>query len=295
MAISAVAAATTVWYIPGWMRADAPRADVMACVSNAFPGAKVEYKAWDGNRLWPNAVDSADKEAWRFAFEIATMPPEERADLVIAGHSLGGRITARILALLSDKGIKIRQASLLAAAIPSDDPDLRKMGGGSELPVLAVCNPDDITLRYVYAIAGGEKAVAFGANGTLEKVPNVEEYVTPSNITRQVDVDAAWGKVPLLKEIANHHEFFYFDYLRRILEGETDSGNVMVPQDSATIESTVRDSARWWEVLETYEGWKLERNKITGRARILNPEKIRKARGDVEEMKKSFEKVKSQL
>jgi len=43
--------ATTVWYVPGWMRTQEPRPDVMACVSNAFPGAKVEFKACDDDLL----------------------------------------------------------------------------------------------------------------------------------------------------------------------------------------------------------------------------------------------------
>jgi len=296
MMAEALFAMTTVWYIPGWMRTQEPRVDVMACVSNTYPNAKVEFKAWDGDRLvWPHAVESADKEAWRFAFEAATLPAAERENLVIVGHSLGGRIAARVLARLAEKGLMVRQASLLAAAIPADDADLGKMGGGSSLPVLAVCNPDDVTLRYVYALAGGEKAVAFGANGTLEKVPNVEEHVTPTDITRQVKIDADWAKVQFLKDIANHHEAFYFDYLRRIVEGEETSGAVMVPQSLPTLELKVTDTERWWVVLEAYKGWKLERNKLTGHARILDPTKVRKAWGTVDEMKKSFVKVKGQL
>jgi len=296
MLAEAMLMATTVWYIPGWMRTREPRPDVMACVSNAFPDATIEFRSWDGDRLvWPHAVESADKEAWRFAFEAATLPAAERENLVIVGHSLGGRITARVLARLAEKGLKVRQASVLAAAIPSDDADLGKMGGGSSLPVLAVCNPDDVTLRYAYALAGGEKAVAFGANGTLEKAPNVEEHVTPADITKQVRIDADWAKVQFLKDIANHHEAFYFEYLRRIVEGEETSAAVMVPQSLPTLEMKVTDAELWWDVLETHGGWKLERNKLTGHARIIDPQKVRKAWGTVEEMKKSFDKVRSQL
>ena len=288
--------ATTVWYIPGWMRSQTPHAEVMDCVTNAFPGVTTVFKEWDGNRLvWPQAVESADKESWRIAFEIAMLTPAERENLVIVGHSLGGRITARVLARLAEHGIKVKQASLLAAAIPSTDGDLRKMGGGSSLPVLAVCNPKDVTLRYVYALAGGEKAVAFGANGTLEPIPNVRECVTPSNITRQVEIDADWAKVQLLKDVANHHEIFYLDYLRRVLEGEEATDAVMVPQAMPTLELPVTDAENWWELIEECKGWKLERNRITGHARILDPKKIRKAWGAMEDLKRSFAKVRSQL
>ena len=296
MIAEAVLMATTVWYIPGWMRTEKPREDVMTAMTNAFPGAKIEFKAWDGNRLvWPQSVDSADKESWRFAFEAAMLSREERENLVIVGHSLGGRITARVLARLAENGLKVRQASLMAAAIPNADPDLMKMGGGSELPVLAVCNPDDITLRYVYTLMGGESAVAFGANGTLKPIANVKELVTPKDITEQVEIDALWGKAQLLKDVANHCELFYIEYLRRILGGEAVSGEVMVPQALPTVEGKVMDAGFWWDTLAETNGWTLQRNKVTGHGRIINPGKVRKAWGTVEEMALSFEKVRNQL
>ena len=202
--------AATVWFIPGWLRTAEPHEGIMECVSNAFPEASVEFKAWDGDNLvWPLSVDSADKESWRFAFEIAMMPPEARTNLTLVGHSLGGRITARVLARLAENGLKVRQAILMGAAIPANDPDLAKMGLASELPVLAVCNPKDHVLRYVYATVGGEGAVAFGANGTPTPCANVVECVTPTNITREASIDGIWAKSQALKDIANHHEKFY--------------------------------------------------------------------------------------
>ena len=296
MIAEALLMATTVWYVPGWMRTEKPREDVMTAMTNAFPGAKIEFKAWDGDRLvWPHAVESADKEAWRFAFEAAMLPKEERENLVIVGHSLGGRITARVLARLAEKGLKVRQGELLAAAIPSDDPDLAKIGGGSELPVLALCNPDDIVLRYVYAVAGGEDAVALGANGTLKPIENMQECVLPSEITKQVKIEADWGKVQAIKDMANHCELFYIEYLRRILGGEEASGEVMVPQALPTVEGEGMDSGLWWDTLAETNGWKLQRNKVTGHGRIINPQKVRKAWGTVEDMTRSFEKVRNQL
>ena len=288
--------AATVWFIPGWLRTAEPREGIMECVSNAFPEASVEFKNWDGdNVVWPLAVDSADKESWRFAFEVAMMPPEERARLTLIGHSLGGRITARVLARLAEHGLKVRQAILMGAAIPSDDPDLEKMGRASELPVLAICNPDDHTLRYVYAMVGGENAVAFGANGTLAPCENVVECVTPTNITREVRIDGLWAKSQALKDIANHHEKFYLEYAQRILGGEEPSGKIMVPQGFPGVEGHVMDAGIWWDVLADSSGWKLERNKVTGHCRILDPNKLRTAWGREAEMRAAFEKVVQQL
>ena len=287
--------AATVWFIPGWLRTAEPHEGIMECVSNAFPEASVEFKAWDGDNLvWPLSVDSADKESWRFAFEIAMMPPEARTNLTLVGHSLGGRITARVLARLAENGLKVKQAILMGAAIPANDPDLAKMGLASELPVLAVCNPKDHVLRYVYATVGGEGAVAFGANGTPTPCANVVECVTPTNITSEVDIGGIWAK-KVIKDIANHHEKFYLEYARRILGGEEPSGKVMVPQGFPGVEGHVMDSEIWWTVLDSSGGWKLEKNKVTGHCRIIDPDKLRKAWGREAEMRSAFEKVKQQL
>ena len=287
--------AATVWFIPGWLRTAEPHEGILECVSNAFPEASVEFKAWDGDNLvWPLSVDSADKESWRFAFEIAMMPPEARTNLTLVGHSLGGRITARVLARLAENGLKVKQAILMGAAIPATDPDLVKMGLATELPVLAVCNPKDHVLRYVYATVGGEGAVAFGANGTPTPCANVVECVTPTNITSEVDIGGIWAK-KVIKDIANHHEKFYLEYARRILGGEEPSGKVMVPQGFPGVEGHVMDSEIWWTVLDSSGGWKLEKNKVTGHCRIIDPDKLRKAWGREAEMRSAFEKVKQQL
>lgn len=284
--------AMTVWYIPGWMRAQDPEEGVISALEAAYPGAKIEFKAWDGDKpLWPMAVESADREAWRFAFELATMPKEERENLTIVGHSLGGRITARVLARLAEKGLKVRQAALMAAAIPYEDEDLGKMGAASAHPVLAVCNPGDITLRYVYAIAGGERCAAFGANGTLKPIPNVIERLTPKTITEEVELDRPWAKSQLLKDIANHHAIFYLGYLRRILSGEAAAEGVMIAQDLPTIEHKVIDAGIWWDVLKESDGWKLERHILTRHCRILSPEKICRAWGREEKMRAAFRKI----
>ena len=287
--------AATVWFIPGWLRTAEPHEGILECVSNAFPEASVEFKAWDGDNLvWPLSVDSADKESWRFAFEIAMMPPEARTNLTLVGHSLGGRITARVLARLAENGLNVKQAILMGAAIPANDPDLVKMGLATELPVLAVCNPKDHVLRYVYATVGGEGAVAFGANGTPTPCENVVECVTPTNITSEVDIGGIWAK-KVIKDIANHHEKFYLEYARRILGGEEPSGKVMVPQGFPGVEGHVMDSEIWWTVLDSSGGWKLEKNKVTGHCRIIDPDKLRKAWGREAEMRSAFEKVKNQL
>lgn len=292
MIAEALLMATSIWYIPGWMRAKEPERGVIPALTEAFNNSTVEFKTWDGNStMWPSAVEAADREAWRFAFELATMPKEEREELTIVGHSLGGRILVRVLAILARRGLRIRQGILLAAAIPYEDEDLAKIGAGSKLPVVAICNPDDVTLRYIYAIAGGEKSAAFGANGTLRSIDNVIERVVPKDITSQVEIERRWAKTQVLKDIANHHALFYIAYLKEVLAGEEAIEDVMVVQHLPTIEHKVVDAGIWWRVVAETNGWKLEKHRLTKHCRILSPEKICRAWGSEAKMRASFEKV----
>ena len=43
------------------------------------------------------------------------------------------------------------------------------------------------------------------------------ERVVPEDFTKEVEIESLWGKVQLFKDIANHHDIFYFEYLKRVL------------------------------------------------------------------------------
>ena len=288
--------AALVWYVPGWMRCHTPQDGVIPALTNVFASATVEFKEWDGDvPYWPKAGENADATVARLVDEIAAMPAERRAELTVVGHSLGGRITTRLMSRLAERGLRIRQAILMAAAIPYRDPDVAHAGGGSTLPVLVLCNPDDVTLRYVYALAGGEPAPALGANGAPGHPDNFREYVVPASITRETKIDRAWAELQVAKDVANHHALFYIACLRRIALGEELDDRVMVPQDFVTVEWPVIDAGVWWDVVDECKGWKLERNRVTGHARILDPQKVRRAWGTLDNLKPAFAKVRDQL
>jgi pimeloyl-ACP methyl ester carboxylesterase len=284
------------WYVPGWMRTNEPEELAWKSFVEVFSTTKNHFHQWDGNQLWPTAAKNADLEAVKLADEIKKMPEGRRARLTLVGHSLGGRIVARALARLSLDGVKIKRGILLAPAIPAYDNELQRMGLGSKEPLIVVANPDDITLKYVYTIAGGEDGPAYGASAAFKTPKNVKEIRVPEDITKNTVIDAFWGRFDAVKEIANHHASFYFEELSRVLDGkESKSVRVMVPQDKINFEWKVMDAGVWWDVLDEKEGWKLERNIVTGHCRILNPEKVRVAWGSEEKMEKAFKKVKLQL
>lgn len=285
-----------VWFIPGWLRSQKPIKSIMHVAQQIFPHALVKFKPWDGESyVWSVVLSNAEKEAWKLAFEIAVMSEAQRRQLTLIGHSLGARMIIRALALLAEQQLQIKQAILMGAALPADDPDFARIGKGCQLPILAICNPKDVVLRYIYAVAGGERDVAFGANGSLQPHPNLEEHVLPATITRDVDVSAMWAKIAFVKALANHHELFYFNYLKQLLNHEVATREIMVPQSFPTLPQRVLDREVWWRVLIEDAGWKLEKHIITGHCRILNPQKVRTAWGWERKMRLAFDKVMCQV
>ena len=287
--------AAEVWYVPGWMRTADTNGMAYASCTNVYAASSCRFRGWDGDCNWWTAADNADREAVRLADEIADLDAATRAELTLVGHSLGGRIIAHTLAHLAKKGMKIRQGVLLAPAIPMRDPDVQKMGGGCDLPALVVMNPQDTVLKYIFTVSGQE-APSLGTDGTLKPVTNVVEYAVPSTVTEDTAVDTLWGKSEHLKRLCNHLAPFYFTELEKILAG-TPSANVQVKvvQDKINLEWKTLDKGVWWNVMDTCQGWKLEKNIVTRHYRILNPEKRRVAWGGEKEMRLSFKKIKAQL
>ena len=286
-----------VFYVPGWMRTRARDDETWHSFTNVFAGAQcMRWNHWDGDCGWKKAMRNADQAAHRLADEVARMPDGARMNVTLVGHSLGARIIVRALAELAGMDIKVKQGILLGAAIPNNDTDLEKAGKASCLPVLAVCNPKDVTLKYAYGAAGGESAPAFGTDGSPRPFENMVECPVSATVTEQTEVEAAWGKSEVIKKIASHHALFYLEALRAILEGiPPENRQMLVPQGRVNVEMKVIDAGIWWDVLETTNGWKLERNKLTGHCRILDPEKKRKAWGTEADMREAFVKLRGQF
>ena len=203
------------YYVPGWLRtgrrSDAP---TWTSFTNTFSDARCEsFSYWNGNEKWRKSLKNADSQWAMLSRELELMPESVRTNVTLVGHSLGARIVVRTLANLAGKGMKVRQGILLGAAIRNDDPDLQRIGGASVRPVLNLRNPNDVTLKYIYRVAGGEKGPALGVAGCT--ATNVVDRVVPGDITSETEIAAAWGKVDLLKRIASHHALFYLSALRK--------------------------------------------------------------------------------
>ena len=295
LAAAVPAAGGEAWYIPGWLRSAEPESGAWKSFKDAVGTEQTRFWAWDGDRIWPRSAANADAAARALADELAALPPERRADLTLVGHSLGARILARALARIGARGMKVRQGVLLAPAVRNDEPELRGLGAGSELPVIIVANPQDVVLKYVYAVAGGEGGNALGTDGPVTPIANVQTCSVPADITKTTIIDDSWGRSEVIKRISNHHASFYFAELGRILRGASSAKpQVRVLQDRVNVEAKVMDAGIWWDVLDEVQGWKLERHVLTGHCRILNPEKRRMAWGSEKNMRQSFVTIRTQ-
>jgi hypothetical protein len=57
------------------------------------------------------------------------------------------------------------------------------------------------------------------------------------------------------------------------------------------IESPTMGGQVFWDTLTSYKGWRLQKNKLTGHCRLLDPNDIRKAWGSFSSMTDAFERL----
>ena len=57
------------------------------------------------------------------------------------------------------------------------------------------------------------------------------------------------------------------------------------------VESATMGGKVFWDILVSSGGWKLQRNKLTGHCRLLDPNDVRKAWGSYSAMSDAFERL----
>ena len=204
-----------VLYVPGWHRCGRGEDEAFRSVQAAFPDALVEVRDWAGNASWRTARENADREAELLAAELAALPEEERDGLVVVGHSLGGRIVVRALSRVNDRGCKVKQAVVLAAALPCDDESIGGFAAASRAPAVIVRNPWDPMLKYCYRTFGGEGAHALGATGPAAPIANCQVVTVDPATVRETPLDALWAKIGWFRTVAVHYAPFYLERLRK--------------------------------------------------------------------------------
>ena len=191
-------------FVPGWKTKNNinPDEPIDREIKKIFQTRKVSIHHWDSNVNWQSAKDNCEKTALQLSEKIIKMPAEKQQKLILAGHSLGGRIVSRTAKHLKEKNIKVKQIILLGAAINCDDPDLKSCAEVSTEPFINIFNRDDNVLKLAYG--NMERALAAGYCGVKEKHHNMKQYRKTSGYDND------------LANVFEHHVDVYLEYFASI-------------------------------------------------------------------------------
>lgn len=203
-------------FVPGWL--SHPLASVFLKNANyelhlrqIWKKETIKIQFWESTRGWNQSRDNADKFAETLAKELIAMPEAEREKTILIGHSLGGRITVKTLAILAQKDIKVRQGIALGAAIPADCSELQAALRASERPFINIFSYDDNVLKYAYGNA--ERIFALGFCGSYREYDHLKQYTFVNPNARDVDL------ITEAKELMLHSSALYIRKLRDVREG----------------------------------------------------------------------------
>lgn len=278
-------------YCPGWMRVSSTPEENFDALRTLFPGADVTTFPWEGdNLLFWKCRDQADQASHRLAGELLALSEAERGKTVLIGHSLGARIVIGALADLAQAGKTVGEAIVAAAAIPGDDPRISAAVQASRAPLVVVVNPDDPILKWVYYSFGEGRTMPLGINGVDCPGPHVRQLVMAPEDLHGAAVAAPPLQMAAMRQLCAHYVKFYLDFLaEQRANGYPATARNVVRQDIANVALPVVDGGVFWDTLwRLPSGWELQRHKLTGHCRVLDPHGIRRAWGSEAAMRRSF-------
>lgn len=296
-----------VFYIPGWKTKDIPQDKQAQLLKEMFPNSQIEIKKWESEGDFLTVRKRADEFAAILADEICNLAAVDQQNLILIGHSLGGRIAIRTMAILAHKQKPILRGIFLAAAIPHDDPDIASAIKNSYHPNINIYNRQDYTLRHIYGVYGEGLKDALGAYGyafpfSSGQMLQFENTLPPKEILSTDDY---------MDQLKNHESISYITFLRNCMGKINSAENNLHAVDYSTARENInRIQVKHsnppmkivdigWETLDSVSGWRLQRRprtRVSGeRFRIVDPLDYQRANGDAEKMRESFEDIKTQL
>jgi len=279
------AGGTKVWYVHGWNGPYAEKRsndEAVKILKGIFPDSEIRVWEWDSLGTFEDCRNRADRLVRSLTEEIASLPEERRKTLILVGHSLGGRMALRTAAGLSGRGIAIRQAIFLAAAVSVDDPDCGKAFRQQLFPCTNVFCPEDNVLRDAFGIVGESRYVnALGAIGYPASAFH-HQYCKTNNI----DHDAEEYAACLKKRIGTPSD-----------PPVTLNVRVLHPLEQEIKILELYKELRLYKAAEKYRYWTLCKLRRLRRSKymIVDPTGQVRAYGTEREMRESFDDIKRQL
>ncbi|MBO5959532.1 MAG: hypothetical protein J6Q65_05370 [Lentisphaeria bacterium] len=298
--IAPAPAAPTILYIPGWQSQQGAEYEEMVrnrqkeeidWLEKTFPGSPVIYVSWNNAVSWNQCVENVSDLVKRMNRILRTLKPDQQKNVILAGHSLGGRAVIQIMALLNRKKITLRQGIALAAAIPDDSPDIEKALNASADPFINLYSPTDGTLRLVLGFIDNRPPL--GAYGNARSYP--ADRFLQYRVEPHYKGDADW--------IHNHWSVFYLEHLHKILSApELPPNEIHPPEKKLKIPHKVKGTYQTdanlftWNTLRRFQGWRIQEHTILPfRYRILDRRDFIRAEGGEEEMTTAFDAIVRQL
>lgn len=258
--------APTVLYIPGWQSQQGPeyeemvrerQAEEIRLLQKAYPGANVVYTFWDNAVSWPRCVKNTDKLIHDLGKRLRALTPEQRANLILVGHSLGGKAVIRLMSGLAQKGMRVKQGVFLAAALPDTAPEIGRAINASIYPVINIYSPTDGTLRLILGLVGNSPPL--GAYGNAKSYP--PERFFQYHVEPHFKGNWDW--------IHNHWSVHYLERLDNLLSANTLPPNeihppekkIVLPHATTPVYQTDANLSAW-KTLRTYKGWRLQNSRV---------------------------------
>lgn len=247
-------------YVPGWKNKGVPQEEQVLLLKKIYPRSKVLVKIWDSDGDFETCKNRADAYVETLFSEICTMSQEEQQNLILIGHSLGGRIAVKTVSRLKSKNIYIRKGVFLGAAIPDNAPEIAMALGATIEPCINIHNKNDFVLRHIYSVFGDGLLDALGAYGYSKSFYGVHML--------QYEIISDEGMVASLNDykgkIDNHNVKQYMDKLAEIEK------TYLPPLATGWSNTLAQTLPTAWTVLEKCCNWRLETKKMTSTYRIVN-------------------------
>ncbi len=263
--------ADEVVFIPGWLTENAQKGSYETCLRKIYPGKKITVLTWQSNSV---KMDRVSKNADAFANDVAEYirkyPDNERSELILIGHSMGGRIVAKTASALAEKNITVGRIVLLGAAVDFDI-DLSDMIRCSREPVVNIFSRNDSVLKYLYG--NWKQKFAIGFSGAEN--PPLDHFVQYELVTSAPEVSNLRIANATIESVV-HLAQIYLGELERINRGEAkpyrppyDYSGVIVKKSFLSIPSewTIPPVFKM-DLLDSYADWLLAKTDIkwkTGR------------------------------
>lgn len=278
-------------FVPGFLSRGVSDVDYSEILRGVFPKSEVEIAKWESGLSasdWSVAIDNAELFAEELFEKIEKLDASERGNLVLIGHSLGGRIVIRTLAKLANQNEKIRRGVFLGAAIPDDDSDVSQALRATIFPCINIYSRDDYVLRNVYGTVGEKNTEAYmkcalGAYGSRLRHPNLAMLEFSIKRENKDEIQD--------KKYDNH---LARNYILKLGEYLNDNSNIsaLFPPMSPRRLSLEKDS---WEKVNQIEGWTLYKHILTKQYKIVSPWGNVSVLADEEKALMEYEKLQANL